>query len=201
MIANPLRDSCAAMRRSDETPRRPGQEGRGPPAPGSRTQRRRPATRPIDAGSSSDQSRSVQNAAQDRDARAAGAWARRWFNLPPRGCPRSACPSASPTRSRRRAGSRKHEARRRQMQFIGRLMRDVDPAPIRAQLAHWGARANCRKGSPGRSRALARAPARGRRPRSINCAPPLRMPTAHGLRRWSRARRASGRGPPAARLS
>lgn len=30
---------------------------------------------------------------------------------------------------------RSHEARRRQMQYIGRLMRDVDPEPIRAQLA------------------------------------------------------------------
>lgn len=29
----------------------------------------------------------------------------------------------------------KHEARRRQMQYLGRLMRDVDPAPIRAALA------------------------------------------------------------------
>jgi len=29
----------------------------------------------------------------------------------------------------------KHEGRRRQMQFIGRLMRDVDPDPIRAALA------------------------------------------------------------------
>jgi len=29
----------------------------------------------------------------------------------------------------------RHEARRRQMQFIGRLMRDVDPDPIRALLA------------------------------------------------------------------
>jgi ribosome-associated protein len=28
-----------------------------------------------------------------------------------------------------------HEAKRRQMQFIGRLMREVDPAPIRARLA------------------------------------------------------------------
>jgi ribosome-associated protein len=27
-----------------------------------------------------------------------------------------------------------HEARRRQLQYIGRLMRDVDPAPIRARL-------------------------------------------------------------------
>ncbi len=29
---------------------------------------------------------------------------------------------------------RSHEARRRQLQYIGRLMRDLDPAPIRAQL-------------------------------------------------------------------
>lgn len=28
----------------------------------------------------------------------------------------------------------KHEARRRQMQYIGRLMRDIDPAPIQAAL-------------------------------------------------------------------
>jgi ribosome-associated protein len=28
-----------------------------------------------------------------------------------------------------------HEGRRRHMQYIGRLMRDVDPAPLRAQLA------------------------------------------------------------------
>ena len=31
----------------------------------------------------------------------------------------------------------RREARRRQLQYIGRLMRDVDPAPIEAQLAHW----------------------------------------------------------------
>jgi ribosome-associated protein len=30
-----------------------------------------------------------------------------------------------------------HEARRRQMQYIGRLMRDVDAEPIRAALAAW----------------------------------------------------------------
>ena len=29
------------------------------------------------------------------------------------------------------------EARRRQMQFIGRLMRDVDPEPIQASLDQW----------------------------------------------------------------
>lgn len=31
----------------------------------------------------------------------------------------------------------RHEARRRQMQFIGRLMRDVDPQPVRDALAAW----------------------------------------------------------------
>jgi ribosome-associated protein len=31
----------------------------------------------------------------------------------------------------------KHEARRRQMQYIGRLMRDVDPEPIREKLRAW----------------------------------------------------------------
>ena len=31
----------------------------------------------------------------------------------------------------------RHEARRRQMQYIGRLMRDIDAAPIRARLEQW----------------------------------------------------------------
>ena len=34
-------------------------------------------------------------------------------------------------------GITKHEARRRQMQYLGRLMRDVDPVPIRAALERW----------------------------------------------------------------
>ncbi len=38
----------------------------------------------------------------------------------------------------------KHEATRRHMQFIGKLMRDIDPMPIRAQIERWesGTRAN-----------------------------------------------------------
>lgn len=38
----------------------------------------------------------------------------------------------------------KHEATRRHMQFIGKLMRDIDPEPIRAQIDRWemGTRAN-----------------------------------------------------------
>ena len=42
---------------------------------------------------------------------------------------------------------RSHEAKRRQIQYIGRVMRDVDPAPIRAALAEiegGSAQANAR---------------------------------------------------------
>jgi len=35
----------------------------------------------------------------------------------------------------------RHEARRRQLQFIGRVMRELDPAPIREQLEIWHGRA------------------------------------------------------------
>jgi ribosome-associated protein len=38
-----------------------------------------------------------------------------------------------------------HEARRRQLQYIGRLMRDVDPAPIRERLARWAEGPNAEK--------------------------------------------------------
>jgi len=34
-------------------------------------------------------------------------------------------------------GITRHEARRRQMQYVGKLMRQVDPAPIRAALERW----------------------------------------------------------------
>jgi len=37
------------------------------------------------------------------------------------------------------------EARRRQVQYIGRLMRGVDPVPIRTRLAQWSAAPNAEK--------------------------------------------------------
>jgi ribosomal 50S subunit-associated protein YjgA (DUF615 family) len=49
------------------------------------------------------------------------------------------------------------EARRRQMQFIGRLMRDVDPLPIQARLEEWAGAPNGRKSAAGQRRALAGA--------------------------------------------
>jgi ribosome-associated protein len=38
-----------------------------------------------------------------------------------------------------------HEARRRQLQFIGRLMREVDPEPIRERLQAWADAPNAEK--------------------------------------------------------
>ena len=43
----------------------------------------------------------------------------------------------------------RHEAKRRQMQYIGRLMRDVDPQPLIDALARWSGGA--RRGSGQRS--------------------------------------------------
>lgn len=42
-------------------------------------------------------------------------------------------------------GITKHEARRRQLQFVGRIMRDVDPDPIRATLERWARVPNAEK--------------------------------------------------------
>ena len=39
----------------------------------------------------------------------------------------------------------RREARRRQLQFIGRLMRDIDAAPIRARLTQWADAPNAAK--------------------------------------------------------
>jgi ribosome-associated protein len=48
---------------------------------------------------------------------------------------RIALPEALAQAVREARRLRSHEARRRQVQFIGRLMRELDPQPIRAQLA------------------------------------------------------------------
>ena len=75
-----------------------------------------------------------KTAPQGGDARAAGPGRGAGRRSTPRGSRRSTCRSAWSTRSRRRARITTHEGRRRQMQYIGRLMRDIDPEPIRAAL-------------------------------------------------------------------
>ena len=94
-------------------------------------------------------------------------------------CDRPAGASCA-TRCSRRKRIRSREGRRRQLQYIGKLMREIDPAPIRALLAVWDGQS--RRGDRGASsrRALAGTPPRRRR-------------RAHGVRA-----RASARGSAAA---
>jgi ribosome-associated protein len=61
-------------------------------------------------------------------------WARNWSRSPPSGWPESRLPDALREALREAQRLSRHEARRRQLQYIGRLMRDIDPAPIRAAL-------------------------------------------------------------------
>ena len=128
------------MRRSDETPRRTGQEGRGPPSPGSR--HAAPAIGAPDRSTPDLPSDEVailsktRRKAEMHDLQSLGETlvqlsAARLSEL---GLPERLADAVEQAR-----GIRKHEARRRQMQYIGRLMRDVDPEPIRARLAQWGA--------------------------------------------------------------
>jgi ribosome-associated protein len=140
MIANPpFATPGAAMRRSDETSRRTGQEDRGPRSSG--THRAAPAAAPADRSAGDPSVDSTQALSKTRrktemhDLQSLGETlvrlsAARLFEL---GLPERLFDAVEQARA-----ITKHEARRRQMQYIGRLMRDVDPDPIRSRLAQWG---------------------------------------------------------------
>lgn len=59
----------------------------------------------------------------------------RLAELPPDRLRRIAMPEALLEAIRQAQGMGRNEARRRQMQYVGKLMRDVDPAPIEAAIA------------------------------------------------------------------
>ena len=125
-------------------------------------------------------------------------WARRWSRSTPRGSPSSTCRSAWSTRSPRRAAIRAHEGRRRQMQYIGKLMRDIDPVPSarRSSAGPSGVPVGPRAVRGGR--ALARATAarrRGGRPLRGRASRAPIAPRLPSLVRDARAERARG-GPP-----
>jgi ribosome-associated protein len=141
MIANPLfATPGAAMRRSDETPRRTGQEDRGPRSSGSR--RAAPAAAPADPSGGDPSGDDTQAPSKTRrkiemhDLQNLGETLVRLSaaRLSELGLPERLFDAIEQARA-----ITKHEARRRQMQYIGRLMRDVDPDPIRSHLAQWGA--------------------------------------------------------------
>ena len=128
------------MRRSDETPRRPGQEERGPRPSGSLRATPRAAEAGQSAGAQSGDDAEVLSKTRRKsamhDLQSLGETlvqlsAPRLSEL---GLPERLFDAIAQARA-----ITKHEARRRQMQYIGRLMRDIDPDPIRARLAQWGA--------------------------------------------------------------
>jgi ribosome-associated protein len=128
------------MRRSDETPRRTGQEERGPRSPGSRH-----ATPAIDAADrsapdpSGDEVPVLSKTRRKTEMHDLQSLGQTLVHLSAPRLSELGLPERLADAIEQARGISKHEARRRQMQYIGRLMRDVDPEPIRARLAQWGA--------------------------------------------------------------
>jgi ribosome-associated protein len=96
----------------------------------------------------------------------------------------------------------KWEAKRRQMQYIGRLMRDIDPAPIAAKLDSWqhttrAAVAGFHEAEEWRDKLLAGDDAL---PALLAAHPSLERKTIADLVTMARAERVAGRAPANARL-
>ncbi|MEP6996505.1 MAG: ribosome biogenesis factor YjgA [Betaproteobacteria bacterium] len=128
------------MRRSDETPRRTGQEEHGQRASG---RARTPSALDADvesanndaSGSDAQALSKTRRKAQMHDLQSLG---EALMQLPAQRLAELGLPERLSDAIGQARAITKHEARRRQMQYIGRLMREVDPAPIRARLDHWG---------------------------------------------------------------
>jgi ribosome-associated protein len=119
------------MQRSDETPRRPGQEA---------SRRAEPSAEPddkVDSTVSKTRRKHAMLALQDLGETLTGLKPDRLAALE---LPERLAEAIAIARKLTR-----HEARRRQMQYVGRLMRDIDPAPIEAQLANWAVAPNAEK--------------------------------------------------------
>jgi ribosome-associated protein len=128
------------MRRTDETPRRPGQEERDPVRKfANQTDQALHATAhdaaPEDVLSPSDllpsktRRKAAMHALQDLGEA--------MVRLTPGRLATLALPERLADAILQARHITRWEARRRQMQFIGRLMRDVDPLPIQARLEQW----------------------------------------------------------------
>ena len=134
MIANPSLCESRPMRRSDETPRRPGQEV----AQRGEIRESLPAATESTASQPSKTRRKhAMLALQQLGVRLTELNTERLsaLRLPER--------LTDAIHAARKVTG--HEARRRQMQYVGRLMRDVDPEPIEAQLARWSEAPNAEK--------------------------------------------------------
>lgn len=133
------------MRRTDETPRRAGQEERDPvrkfanQASSVAPQDAAPedASSPSELAPSKTRRKAAMHALQDLGEA--------MVRLTPARLAALALPERLADAIAEARQITRWEARRRQMQFIGRLMRDVDPLPIQAKLEHWAGAPNAEK--------------------------------------------------------
>ena len=126
------------MRRSDQTARRTGQEDRGPHSSGRRAA---PAPASADAsagGASGDDAQVLSKTRRKNDMHELQTLGETLVRLSAPRLSELSLPERLFDAIEQARAITKHEARRRQMQYIGRLMRDVDPDPIRSRLAQWG---------------------------------------------------------------
>jgi ribosome-associated protein len=136
------------MRRTDETPRRPGQKEQDPvrkfaiqshQAHQATSQNAAPeeALSPRDLVPSKTRRKAAMHALQDLGEA--------MVRLTPARLAALALPEKLADAIAEARHITRWEARRRQMQFIGRLMRDIDPLPIQARLEQWAGAPNAEK--------------------------------------------------------
>ena len=133
------------MRRTDETPRRAGQEERDPVR---KFANQAPSVAPQDAAPEDASSRSELLPSKTRRKAAMHALqdlGEAMVRLTPARLAALALPERLADAIPEARQITRWEARRRQMQFIGRLMRDVDPLPIQARLEQWAGAPNAEK--------------------------------------------------------
>jgi len=125
------------MRRTDETPRRAGQEERNPVGkPAKQTDQAHQAN-PQDAAPEESQSELPSKTRRKAAMHALQDLGEAMVLLTPERLAALALPERLADAILQARHITRWEARRRQMQFIGRLMRDVDPLPIQARLEQW----------------------------------------------------------------
>ncbi|MDQ6923848.1 MAG: DUF615 domain-containing protein [Pseudomonadota bacterium] len=131
------------MRRTDETPRRAGQEERDPVR---KLANQAPSVPPQDAAPEEASSQLPPSKTRRKAAmHALQDLGEAMVRLTPARLAALALPERLADAIAEARQITRWEARRRQMQFIGRLMRDVDPLPIQVRLEQWEGAPNAEK--------------------------------------------------------
>jgi ribosome-associated protein len=134
------------MRRTDETPRRAGQEERNPVGKLAKQTAQAHQAKPQDAAPEESQSALLPSKTRRKAAmHALQDLGEAMVLLTPQRLAVLALPERLADAILQARHITGWEARRRQMQFIGRLMRDVDPLPIQARLEQWAGATNAEK--------------------------------------------------------